>query len=331
MCLKMLDIITVNWNSGLQLVDMISSIKDFHSGMVSSVIIVDNASSDDSISLPDECVNDLPFELHVIHNKENLGFAAACNQGALFAESEYLLFLNPDTRLFNGSLSEPLKYMQDPKNERIGICGVQLVNESAEECLSYESFPSLSRFIMQSIGLTKFKGNNDKPKVKTTSIGSVYFNVDQVIGAFFIVRSSVFEQLHGFDERFFVYFEEVDFSLRAYKKGWFSVCLQGVNCMHAGGGISRQVKAERLFYSLRSRILFGFKHFSIPKAFALLLVTLVPEFISRSMYSLIRGSRLELKYTMHGYSMLINDIPAIFKTGFTIMRDHKQGDDELNY
>lgn len=319
----MLDIITINWNSGRQLADLISSIKSFHSGMVSSVIVVDNASSDDSMSMPDAYVRDLPFALHVIHNKKNLGFAAACNQGAAFAESEYLLFLNPDTRLFYNTLSVPLMYMQEPENKKIGICGVQLVNESGEECLSYETFPSLSKFVAQIIGMTKLSNSNGMPKAKTTLSGSVFYKVDQVIGAFFIVRRSVFEQLNGFDERFFVYFEEVDFSLRAYDKGWLSVCLPSVNCMHIGGGISRQVKAERLFYSLRSRILFGFKHFSMLQAVALLMVTLVPEFISRSIYSIVRGSLPELGHTIRGYSMLIKDTPAILRTGFNIMRDHE--------
>jgi len=95
--------------------------------------------------------------------------------------------------------------------------------------------------------------------------------VDQVIGAFFLVRRALFETLGGFDERFFMYFEEVDFSKRAQMRGAASVYLGAARAFHSGGYSSRQVKASRLFYSLRSRFLYGFKHFRPAEAVAVLL------------------------------------------------------------
>jgi GT2 family glycosyltransferase len=138
--------------------------------------------------------------------------------------------------------------------------------------------------------------------------------VDQVIGAFFLVRRGLFESLHGFDERFFVYFEEVDFAYRARQAGWLSVYLADAQAFHAGGGTSNQVKARRLFYSLRSRLLYAFKHFSWTGAVGVLLATLLLEPVSRTALALFRHSWAGLKETWAAYGMLWRWLPQwVFK------------------
>jgi len=105
--------------------------------------------------------------------------------------------------------------------------------------------------------------------------------VDQVIGAFFAVRRTLFHQLGGFDERFFVYFEEVDFALRARRAGWSSYFLAEAEATHAGRVSSDQNKALRLLYFVRSRLLYCKKHFR-PAAFAIvLLFSIVIEPVAR--------------------------------------------------
>jgi GT2 family glycosyltransferase len=141
--------------------------------------------------------------------------------------------------------------------------------------------------------------------------------VDQVIGAFFVVRHCLFKALHGFDERFFVYFEEVDFSYRAKQLGWASVYLADIQAFHAGGGTSRQVKAKRLFYSLRSRILYAFKHFNLFAALMTLLATLLIEPVSRSVLAISRRSWVSLKETWTAYGMLFRWLPAWIFRGVT--------------
>ncbi|MDA3878116.1 MAG: glycosyltransferase, partial [Halothiobacillus sp.] len=135
--------------------------------------------------------------------------------------------------------------------------------------------------------------------------------VDHVIGAFFLMRRSLFDSLNGFDQRFFVYLEDLDLSLRARQAGWRSVYLAEARAFHAEGGTSRQVKAHRLFYSLRSRLLYGFKHFRPWQAWALFGVTLVVEPISRTIFSLLRGGVQDVRNTLRGYSMLYRDLPNI--------------------
>jgi len=84
------------------------------------VIIVDNASTDDSLAQV-EALQNLPFQLQIVRNASNRGFGAACNQGATLVISEYLLFLNPDTRLFEDSLIKPIDFMLQPNNSGIAF------------------------------------------------------------------------------------------------------------------------------------------------------------------------------------------------------------------
>lgn len=306
-----LSIIIVNWNAGSQLAEVVSSIGKYHHGLVSSVIIVDNASTDDSLDWI-ETMQDLPFNPLIIRNSENCGFGKACNLGAQHAKSDYFLFLNPDAALYADTLPRALAFMQDPANSRVGICGVQLLDEAGHVSRSCARFPSAVGFVAHAVGLDRFFPRlghfmSEWDHAQTRQ-------VDQVIGAFFWVRRNLFDVLHGFDERFFVYFEEVDFSYRARQAGWRSVYLADAQAFHAGGGTSNQVKARRLFYSLRSRLLYAFKHFSWMGAFAVLLATLLVEPLSRSALALMRRSWAVLKETWAAYGMLWRWLPQwVFK------------------
>lgn len=300
-------VILVNWNSGDQLFRAVHSIVGNSCVIDLKVTVVDNFSSDFSADFLINCKN---FSL--IENKLNMGFGKACNKGAEGASHEYLLFLNPDAELLSHSLDKALAFMQDPKNATVGICGVQLLDESGHVSRSCSRFPTPTGFVAHAIGLDRFF-----PKLghfmaewphDTTQ------DVDQVIGAFFLVRRSLFEALGGFDEQFFVYFEEVDFAYRAHKAGWRSVYLADVQAFHAGGGTSDQVKAKRLFYSLRSRLLYAFKHFHLLGALVVLLTTLFIEPISRSALDIARRSWSSLAETWQGYGMLWRWLPQwIFK------------------
>lgn len=306
----LVDIIIVNWNSGSLLRDCLISINNFASLNVASVIIIDNASVDNSL-------NGIEFQrlaVNIIHNDSNLGFAAACNQGAAVASSDYLLFLNPDTRLFKDSLAIPLAFLHKEENADVGICGIQLVDESNHIVHSCSRFPTVCMFLAQALALNRlpwFKAWSSRMSEWNHSSNHV---VDQVIGAYFFVRRSLFNQLAGFDERFFVYFEEVDFSFRAKLAGWQSIYLADTQVFHVGGGTTNQVKAHRLFYSLRSRLLYGFKHFTNMNAMLLLIITVVLEPVSRIAFSIVRGSFSDVRNTFNAYQMLFNNIFIILQT-----------------
>lgn len=307
----MIDIVLVNWNSGALLRSALASIARHHDNLVGKVVVVDNFSSDDSMANID--MNGCEFSLNVISNGGNFGFGAACNQGAKIGESEYILFLNPDAQLFDGSLRIPLSYMQKAENSSVGISGVQLIDSNGKVSRTCARFPKVSLLFSQALGLNKFPWLRSWSQHMGEWDHANDREVDQLIGAFFMIRRSIFEKLNGFDERFFVYFEEVDLSYRASQSGWRSVYLAGAQAFHAGGGTSAQVKASRLFYSLRSRLLYSFKHFSFLSAWALVGITLFIEPVSRAVFSLMRGGLEDFRNTLRGYGMLWREIPKILK------------------
>ena len=301
----MIDIVIVNWNSGSQLFDCLESIvmasrKDF---FLTGVIVVDNASSDNSL----ERLDSLNLPLRIIRNSVNRGFGAACNQGAALCETDYLLFLNPDTKLFDDSLTIPIAFMMNELNQDIGICGIQLYDKKGQVSRTCARFPSPTGFVAHAVGLDRFFPRLGHCMAEWDHASNR--QVDQVIGAFFLVRHELFEALNGFDERFFVYFEEVDFSLRASQSGWKSIYLAGAQAFHAGGGTSNQIKARRLFYSLRSRLMYADKHFSLLGFLCVLMATLLIEPLTRSSLVLARHSWQGLKETWSAYAMLWSWLP----------------------
>ncbi|WP_170005752.1 glycosyltransferase family 2 protein [Marinobacter guineae] len=303
----MLDIIVVNWNAGPQLKTCVDSVTQFGGDYVGKIIVVDNGSIDGS----ETSVEGMP-NVTLIRAGENLGFGKACNLGAKDADSDYLLFLNPDAALFEGTLRKVVNFMQAPANQVVGICGAQLIEESGKVSRSCARFPSVTGFLAHAVGLDRIFPGLGNSMAEWDHLADR--KVDQVIGAFFFVRRRLFEQLQGFDERFFVYFEEVDFSYRARLAGWQSFYLADAQAFHAGGGTSNQVKARRLFYSLRSRLLYAFKHFSFPAALMVLATTLLLEPLARSALALARRSLSGLKETWAGYRMLLAWVPEwLFK------------------
>jgi GT2 family glycosyltransferase len=230
--------------------------------------------------------------------------ALACNLGARHAQGKYLLFLNPDAALYKDTLSIAMTFMEHPENAKIGICGVQLIDENGATTTSAARFPTLRILAGRTFGLAKvlpgvfpvnFMSDDELNESKI---------VDQVIGAFFLIRKGVFDLCQGFDERFFVYFEEVDLSLRAKRLGYSSYFLSDARAFHRGGGCSDRVKAARLFYSLRSRVLYAEKHYSsIP--YVLLIVLTAVELPLRLGQTLFSKSWSDARNTLIAYYKLI--------------------------
>jgi GT2 family glycosyltransferase len=303
------DIVIVNWNSGEQLHCCLESIArgDRGSFVLERVCVVDNASEDKSM----EGIEKYYLPVHIIHNNSNQGFATACNQGAIGSRADYLLFVNPDIRLYADSLTKPLAFMQEGSSGDIGIVGVQLVGDGGDVARSCSRFPTPRHFVSRMLGLDRlfprwFPGYRMLEWDHQESQ-----QVDHVMGAFFLVRRSVFDDLHGFDERFFLYLEDLDFSLRAHRAGWRSFYFADARAYHRGGGISSQARSKRLFYSLESQIKYAHKHFSGSAATGLVLGTLLVEPFTRFVWATVRRSGREIVETVEAYLILYRSMPML--------------------
>jgi N-acetylglucosaminyl-diphospho-decaprenol L-rhamnosyltransferase len=307
------DIIIVNWNSGRLLRDCLESINfaaDHDSFKLNRVVVVDNASLDGSTDGLQS--QKLPFS--IIRNEENKGFAKACNQGAEGSCADYLLFLNPDTYLNRDSLAKPIVFMEKDFNRHIGITGIQLLDGSSEIARTCARFPTPGRFLSKMLGLDRLFPRAFPSHFMSEWDHQESREVDHVMGAFFLIRRFIFEELGGFDEQFFVYLEDLDFSFRARQAGWHCFYLADAKARHKGGGTSERVKAMRLFYSLQSRILYGYKHFGWWSATGLMLGTLLLEPLARLTLSASRRSYGEIYETIKGYSILWGKLPLLLKS-----------------
>lgn len=298
-------VVIVNWNGG----DLLRQCLDSLAARAGpdlrlQVIVVDNGSSDDSLThcTPRDAVT-------VIENRRNLGFGAACNVGARHATSPILLFLNPDCTVGPGSIEHCVAEMQDPG---IGVCGIALTDEHGEFWRTCNRFPTVGSFMRHIVGL-QFLSRHYKsgPMIEWDHANDA--DVDHVIGAFYMMRADLFKRVGGFDERYFVYLEDLDLSLRVRRLGLRVRYLAAPPSFHVGGGVSRQIKARRLFYSTRSRIIYSYKHFPAWQAHAHLAMTLLVEPLARLILALLHRSARTVGETFAGFAMVWRDLPATLR------------------
>lgn len=282
-----IDIVIVNWNAGNLLRDCVSSVLETAGNLVGRIIVVDNGSTDQSLrNLPDD-PRILVFEAH-----ENLGFARACNRGASMADGRFILFLNPDTRLYPATLASVRDLMDSTAGQQVGVCGIKLIEDDGSVQLHTTEFPTPFNIFKVDAFRTNFDHITDR-------------YVSHVIGAFYFIRRELFDCLNGFDERFFVYFEDLDLSLRVREAGKDIFYLASAQAYHKGGGTSDSIKARRLFYSQSSRLLYSRKHFSWLGHLAVLAVTLSFEPGLRLLRACVHRSPAQVRETLGAYRLLL--------------------------
>jgi GT2 family glycosyltransferase len=225
-----LSIIIVNYRSWKRLSACLHSIEQ--QGLQDlEVIVVDNFSNDGQGK---SFAAQFPHVKFIMQNI-NGGFAQACNKGAEHASGEWFLFLNPDTVLDKPVLSPLLeKVDQEPEWKLIGI---RQLNDAGKDTHPHgvflkwwnvwPPFRSLERLV---------KGPEFSKQYFSTA--SVSFP-DWISGAFVLIRKNDFQELGGWDERFWMYYEDMDLSKRAADKGWKRVMYNELVCIHSHGGSSR--------------------------------------------------------------------------------------------
>lgn len=227
------------------------------------MIVVDNCSSDNSI---DYLVPKFP-SIRLIANKENVGFAKACNQGLQQAIGKYILFLNPDTILPEDCLEKCIHFFEG--NNDAGAAGVKMIDGSGKFLKeSKRAFPSPMTSLYKLFGLSKLF-----PKSKTFSkyhLGNLAENenheVDVLAGAFMMVKKEVLDKVGGFDETFFMYGEDVDLSYRIQKAGYKNYYLAETSIIHFKGESTRKgsMNYVKMFYNAMS--IFVRKHYGGSRA-----------------------------------------------------------------
>lgn len=216
-------IIILTYNSSRFIESLLESIKDF--GKNAEIIIVDNDSSDETVKIAKKFNFTKVFE-----TKKNLGFAKGINFGAQKAQGKYLLFINPDAVFESGEMSDLASRLKE--NERIGVVGGKLIGSNRKPEKSAGKFFNLPELFLIVGGLDEKFGVRFSPRK--------FRKVDFVSGGFMMVRADLFKRLGGFDEKFFMYVEDMEFCYRVKKSGYNVYFSPDVVISHAGQGSSNR-------------------------------------------------------------------------------------------
>ncbi|MET0623210.1 MAG: glycosyltransferase family 2 protein [Pyrinomonadaceae bacterium] len=236
-----LSIIIVNWNGGDLLRRTVESVVAAPPSISHEVVVVDNASSDDSLARlrAGESARALGERLRVRENADNLGFGRANNQAFAETTSPLLLLLNPDTEVTAGSIDRLIETVRS--GERIGAAGPKLLNADGSVQVSvWRNSPAAWEAL-----LTGFRLHKLLPKrVRGELLLAEHFDyarrreVGMLSGAAMLVRREVVDDVGGFDERFHMYGEDNEWCLRITRAGWRLVFEPAAVVMHHGAASS---------------------------------------------------------------------------------------------
>jgi GT2 family glycosyltransferase len=256
-----LSIVIANWNTRELTLNCLRSVFDAADGDRQSldVIVVDNASSDDSV----EAIRREFRQVSLICSPRNVGFAGANNLGLERARGDFLLLLNSDTIVPPGMLGAAVAYMQAQPD--VGLCGAKLLNPDWTFQASYADFPSLMGELLSASGLGSRLVSPYYPSPRPVAAESAR-EVDWVAGAFMLTRRETYAQVGGMDTGYFMYSEETDWCYRIKRAGWRIRYLPDVSIIHIGGASTRQRSAEMIAELNKSKIRFFDKHYGHAQA-----------------------------------------------------------------
>ena len=257
-----ISVIIVSWNVRDFLKRCLASIYRRGDAASFEVIVVDNASSDGSA---DMASREFP-KARVIRNGKNLGFSAANNIGLKDAAGELVFFLNPDTELQDGTIGRIISFMA-AHPEAAGL-GCRLVYPDGSLQHSARRFPSFFTDLMEKLYLDWLFP------------GSGFFNyyhmglwphdrlreIDVPFGACLVVRKSVLDKIGPMDERFFMYYDEIDLCYRIRQAGFRIYFTPDISVTHHSNKSSDQVIGEATVWKMRSKAKFFRKHYGAPGA-----------------------------------------------------------------
>jgi N-acetylglucosaminyl-diphospho-decaprenol L-rhamnosyltransferase len=301
------DIVIVNWNSRAHLRECLAALDRSTIAERLNVIVVDNASADGSA----EALVTERAPLDVVRNAENRGFAAACNQGAERGAAPVLLFLNPDVRVRPDAVAAAARYLEDPDRSDVGVLGAQLMDADGHVQRCCARTPTAATLMLQTLFLDRLFPALVPPHFLTEWDHGDTRPVDQVMGAFLMIRRTLFETLGGFDERFFLYYEDVDLCLAARQAGWTVLHYAGAQAEHRGGGTTSMVKDRRLFHVATSRVEYTAKRHGTAVAMMLIVLILGFEMPFRWLHASVTRSPQEGFMVIRGMALFWQNLSTI--------------------
>ncbi len=244
-----LSIIILNYNTSQLTLDAVSSIEknypvEIKSGQL-EIVVADNASPDESLTEFKKYSEKTKIKsFHVVDNEENIGFAKGNNKALKYVKGKYVLFLNPDTIVYPGTLNRMIEFMDQHPDAGAVTCKIEIPTGGIDEA-SHRGFPTPWNAFTHFSGLEKifpkskvFAGYTQSFK----NMNSIH-EVDAISGAFLFVRNDVGQKIGWWDEEYFFYGEDIQFCYNIKKLGYKIYYIPDVSILHYGGvssGIKKQ-------------------------------------------------------------------------------------------
>jgi GT2 family glycosyltransferase len=258
-------VVVVNYNTCEHLEACLKSVRA--AGNVPAVVL-DNASTDGSV----EMVRGAFPQVTRIENPRNVGFGKGANLAMEGCETKYVLLLNSDTRIQTGTCDALIRYLDE--NPKVAIAGPRIVGHDGEQQASAFHFPTPLFVLLQENKLGALLQRLPFVREWYSPSGSQrrVRRVPWVLGAAMAIRREAFDAVRGFDESFFMYYEEVDLCYRLRSAGWEIDFVPDATVMHEGAASTRQQRSAMTVLQYESLIRFYEKHYARARQRALRLV-----------------------------------------------------------
>jgi GT2 family glycosyltransferase len=287
-------IIIVNYNTCDLIVTCIDSIKKQTHGIEYEIIVVDNNSTDNSVTT----IKEKHKDVIVIPLDKNYGFGVANNIGAKKSNAEYIFLLNSDTLLINNAISILIDFMKYSGFQNIGACGGNLYKLDNSPNFSYSTFfPSLTNIFLYRLGISNFikqDNFNDTNTIKEVSI---------IIGANLLIQNKLFNKIGGFDNAFFMYIEDGDLQYRLYKMGYKMYSVPNAKICHLQGASSSTY--FKLMMEITGYKIYFEKHFNKSYVFVYRIIEMLSSFL-KCIYFILKFKLDKAKMYYKVFSFTLN-------------------------
>ena len=264
-----LSVVIVNYQTFELTKNTINSIFEYDYPFELEVIVVDNASSDDSMSRLQDYFGD---RVRFIASAENNGFAAGNNQALRVVEARYVLLLNSDTIVWENTLESIYNYMEDHKD--VGACGCRVLLENGDlDKACKRSFPNVknSFFRLFHIPTNSADDNYNLDNLPDDEI----YEIDCLTGAFMFMRKEALDTAGLLDETFFMYGEDIDLCYRIKNSGWKIIYYGESKITHLKGASSKKQKSKLIYEFYRAMYIYYKKHHAEESSFIVNIVVYI--------------------------------------------------------
>jgi len=280
--------VIVTHDSAEHLGACLAALREATRGPACELVLVDNASRDRTI----EIAHELFPTATVTMNRENAGFAAACNQGASRARGALLLFLNPDVMVDRGAVGALVEVFA--RRADVGLAAGRVRNPDGSFQATCREFPTVRNLLFSRGSMFRWLLGQDEGARWRYTLPDFADEtaVPAVAATIVMARKELFERLGGFDRRFFMYMEDTDLSLRAHAAGFVNLFVPQAGGVHHWGQGSRAGRITRLRRHHVSVWRYFLKHF--PNGFSVFVLPLLLA-VNLAVAILFAGGRSEAK------------------------------------